>query len=495
MNAGRRMNAKCGAFFTREGTLVEKIFKLAQNGTSVRTEIIAGLTTFMTMAYIIALNPNLLTGWRAGGDELWNAVFLATCLASGIAMVCMAFLANKPFCLAPGMGLNSFLAVVVTQIATITGATYVASFQAALLIVLAEGVVFLILTIFNVREKIIDAIPYGVRMGIAPAIGLMLLNIGLGSNASVFDIEGNPFYVMRDFFGSLTASSAASTMSDAYPNMVLTVVTMFVGLFVIVFLAQRAVKGSVIIGMLVASVIYWAGEAIFLGINPFESLATASWVPAFSDMVNLTLFKFNVEGFLELGWFTAITLIVTFCMIDMFDTIGTLVGTAARADMLDEEGRMPQMKEALLSDSIGTLVGACTGTSTVTTFVESASGVEAGGRTGLTALTCGIMFLLCMFIGPIAAIIPSAATSSALIYVGVVMLAGLKNIDLNAYDQIVPVALMLIAMPISGSIGHAIGIGLIAFSVIDITSGKVSKKYLLTYILALIFVVKFFLVA
>ena len=156
---------------------------------------------------------------------------------------------------------------------------------------------------------------------------------------------------------------------------------------------------------------------------------------------------------------------------------------------------MPQMKEALLSDSIGTLVGACTGTSTVTTFVESASGVEAGGRTGLTALTCGIMFLLCMFIGPIAAIIPSAATSSALIYVGVVMLAGLKNIDLNAYDQIVPVALMLIAMPISGSIGHAIGIGLIAFSVIDITSGKVSKKYLLTYILALIFVVKFFLVA
>ena len=474
---------------------MEKIFKLTENGTSARTEIIAGLTTFMTMAYIIALNPNLLTGWRAGGDDLWNAVFLATCLASGIAMICMAFLANKPFCLAPGMGLNSFLAVVVVQITTITGATYVASFQAALVIVLAEGLVFVILTVCNIREKIVDAIPYGVRMGIAPAIGLMLLNIGVGSNAGVYDSTGNPFYVMRDFFGSLSASSAATTMTDAYPGMVLTVATMFVGLFVIIWLAHRGVKGSVIIGMLVASVIYWAGEAIFLGIDPFATLTSASWIPAFGDMVNLTLFKFNFAGFLELGWFTAITLIITFCMIDMFDTIGTLVGTAARAGMLDEEGKMPQMKEALLSDSIGTVVGACTGTSTVTTFVESASGVEAGGRTGLTALTCGIVFLLCMFIAPIAAMIPAAATSSALIYVGVVMLQGLKNINMDRFDQIVPVALMLIAMPISGSIGHAIGIGLIAFSVINLSTGEGDKKYLLTYILALIFLIKFFLVA
>ena len=490
---GRAQSAR----FTKVGgePNVEKIFKLKENGTTVKTEIIAGLTTFMTMAYIIALNPNLLTGWRAGGDDLWNAVFLATCLASGIAMMCMAFIANKPFCLAPGMGLNSFLALVVTQIATLTGATYVASFQAALIIVLAEGVVFLILTLCNIREMIVGAIPYGVRMGISPAIGLMLLNIGVGSNAGVFDAEGNTFYAMRDFFGSLTASSASNAMGAAYPQMVLSVVTMFLGLFVIVLLAHRGVKASVIIGMLFASAIYWAGSAIFLGANPFASLATASWVPAFSDMVNLTLFKFNFQGFLELGWFTVITLIVTFCMIDMFDTIGTLVGTAARAGMLDEHGRMPKMKEALLSDSIGTVVGACTGTSTVTTFVESASGVEAGGRTGLTALTCGVMFLLCMFIGPIAAIIPSAATSSALIYVGVLMLSGLKHIDFEDFEQIVPVALMLIAMPISGSIGHAIGIGLIAFSVINIFTGKASRHYILTYVLAVIFLVKFFLVA
>ncbi len=474
---------------------MDKIFKLKENGTSVRTEIIAGLTTFMTMAYIIALNPNLLTGWRAGGDDLWNAVFLATCLASGIAMICMAFLANKPFCLAPGMGLNSFFAVVVVQIATITGATYVASFQAALIIVLAEGIVFVILTLCNIREAIVDAIPYGVRMGIAPAIGLMLLNIGVGSNAGVFDAEGNPFYVMRDFFGSLTASSAAETMNTAYPTMVLTVVTMFVGLFVIIYLVHRGFKGAVIVGMLIASIVYWAGEAIFLGVDPFATLTTASWLPAFGDMVNLTLFKFNFAGFLEMGWFTVITLIITFCMIDMFDTIGTLVGTAARAGMLDENGKMPKMKQALLSDSIGTVVGACTGTSTVTTFVESASGVEAGGRTGLTALTCGVMFLLCIFIAPIAAIIPAAATSSALIYVGVVMLSGLKNINLDDMEQAVPVALMLIAMPISGSIGHAIGIGLIAFTVINLTTGKGTKHYILTYVLALIFLVKFFLVA
>ena len=350
-------------------------------------------------------------------------------------------------------------------------------------------------TILNIREKIVEAIPYGVRMGIAPAIGIMLLNIGLGSNAGIFSETGGPFYVMRDFFGSLTATSASTAMGSGYAPMVLTVVTMFVGLFVIIFLAQKGVRGAVIIGMLVASVVYWAGQFFFLDTDPFAALATASWLPPFSDMVNLTFFKFNLAGFLELGWFTVITLIITFCMIDMFDTIGTLVGTAARAGMLDEEGKMPQMKQAMLSDSIGTVVGACTGTSTVTTFVESASGVEAGGRTGLTALTCGIVFLLCMFIAPIAAVIPAAATSSALIYVGVIMLAGLKNVDLSNLEQVVPVALMLIAMPISGSIGHAIGIGLISFSVINIFTGQASKKYILTYILAIIFLVKFFLVA
>lgn len=480
----------------RREKMLEKIFKLKENNTTARTEIIAGLTTFMTMAYIIALNPNLLTGF--GKDtmpELWNGVFLATCIASAIGTIVMAFLANKPFAMAPGMGLNSFFAVVVTNIVALTGMTYVASFQAALCIVLVEGIVFLILSVLNIREKIVDAIPLGVRLGIAPAIGLMLLNIGVGSNAGIYSENGGPFYAMRDFFGALTPSLAKTNMGSGYSAMVLSVVTMFVGLFAIVVLAQRGVKGAVLLGMLISSIIYWAGEAIFLGTNPFASLATASFVPAFGDMASTTLFKFNFQGFAQIGWFTAITLIVTFCIIDMFDTIGTLVGTASRAGMLDKDGKMPNMKQALLSDAVGTLAGSVTGTSTVTTFVESASGVEAGGRTGLTALTTGIMFLACIFIAPIAGIIPAAAASSALIYVGVLMVAGLKNVDFDDICQALPVALMMIAMPISGSIGHAIGIGLITYTVIKVFTGKAKDVSVLTYVLSLIFLLKFFIVA
>ena len=479
----------------RREKMLEKIFKLKENNTTAKTEIIAGLTTFMTMAYIIALNPNLLTGF--GKDtmpELWNGVFLATCIASAIGTIVMAFLANKPFAMAPGMGLNSFFAVVVTNIVALTGMTYVASFQSALCIVLIEGIVFLVLSVLNIREKIVDAIPLGVRLGIAPAIGLMLLNIGVGSNAGVYSENGGPFYAMRDFFGALTPSLAKTNMGSGYSAMVLSVVTMFVGLFAIVVLTQRGVKGAVLLGMLISSIIYWAGEAIFLGTNPFASLATASFVPAFGDMASTTLFKFDFRGFAEIGWFTAITLIITFCIIDMFDTIGTLVGTASRAGMLDKNGKMPNMKQALLSDAVGTVAGSLTGTSTVTTFVESASGVEAGGRTGLTALTTGIMFLACIFIAPIAGIIPAAATSSALIYVGVLMVAGLKNVDFDDICQSLPVALMMIAMPISGSIGHAIGLGLITYTVIKVFTGKAKDVSVLTYVLSLIFLLKFFIV-
>ena len=476
--------------------MLEKIFKLKENNTTVKTEIIAGLTTFMTMAYIIALNPNLLTGFGADGTPaLWNGVFMATCIASAIGMFAMAFTANKPFAMAPGMGLNSFFAVVVSNIVSITGLSYVESFQAALCIIFIEGIVFVILSLLNIREKIVDAIPLGIRLGIAPAIGMMLLNIGLGSNAGVYSENGGPFYVMSDFFGALTPGLAKSKLGSGYGTMVLTVITMFVGLFVIVILAQKGVKAAVILGMLVASVIYWAGEALFLGVNPFASLATASFVPPIQDMLDTTFFKLNFNAFIEIGWFTAITLVVTFCIIDMFDTIGTLVGTASRAGMLDKNGNMPNMREALLADAIGTVSGSLTGTSTVTTFVESASGVEAGGRTGLTALTTGIVFLACIFIAPIASIIPAAATSSALIYVGVLMIGGLKNINFNDIDQTLPVALMLIAMPISGSIGHAIGIGLIGYAVVKLFTGKGKEVSAITYILSLLFLIKFFLAA
>ena len=475
---------------------MEKLFRLKENGSSVKTEIIAGLTTFMTMAYIIALNPNLLTNFDTG-SALWNAVFVATCLASAIGTACMAFLANKPFVMAPGMGLNSFFAVICGNMAAMLKTDYTSAFQATMCIILVEGIVFLLLSVFNIRDKIVTAIPLGVRLGIGPAIGLMLMNIGFGSNAGVY-AEGNgytsPFYVMRDFFGAMTPSTIRDQMGQEYSQMVLSVITMFVGLFVIVLLAKKGKKSAVLVGMLSGSIIYWAGEAIFLHINPFASLKGASFLPHFKDMAEVTLFKFDFHDFFQIGWFTAVTLIITFCMIDMFDTMGTLVGTASRAGMTDKDGNMPKMKEALTADAVGTIAGACCGTSTVTTFVESASGVEAGGRTGLTSLTAAFMFLACLFVSPVVAIIPAAATSSALIYVGVLMLQGLKNINFDDIDQIVPVFIMLLAIPISGSIGHGIGLAMISHMVIKVFSGHAKEVSVLTYVISALFLVKFFAV-
>lgn len=477
--------------------MLEKLFKLKENNTTVKTELIAGLTTFMTMAYIIALNPNILTYYgQQGGQALWNGVFLATCIASFVAMVTMAFLANKPFCLGPGMGVNSFFSVVALNIVGVAGLDYIGAFQTVMCIVFIEGIVFAILSVVNIRQKIVEAIPLGVRLGITPAIGLMLMNIGFGSNIYIPDPE-NPagqFYVMKDFFGALTASDAKAKMGTSYPVMILSVVTLFVGLFAIVILAKKGIKASVILGMLLASIVYWVGSFVFLNQNPFSALETASFVPAFKDMADTTLFKLNFSGLTSMGWFTIVTLIVTFCIIDMFDTIGTFVGTASRAGMLDDKGNMPKMKEALLSDAIGTVAGSVTGTSTITTFIESAAGIEAGGRTGLTALTTGVMFLACIFLAPIAAIIPAAATSSALVYVGVLMLSGLKNVDFSDITIGVPVALMVIGMPISSSIGHAIGLGIISYTVLKVFTGKAKDVSILTYVLSVIFLIKFFVV-
>ncbi|MCR4805534.1 MAG: NCS2 family permease, partial [Clostridia bacterium] len=329
-------------------------------------------------------------------------------------------------------------------------------------------------------------------MGIGPAIGLMLMNIGLGSNAGVYSETGGPFLAMHDFFGALTASSARDAMGSGFLPMCLTVATMLIGLFVIAALSNRNVKASVLLGILAASVLYWAGEALLLGVDPFGALRGASFVPPFSDMARMTLFKLDFKGFTQIGFFTIITIVVSFCVIDMFDTIGTLVGTASRAGMLNEDGTMPQMKEAMLSDALGTLAGSLTGTSTVTTFVESASGVAAGGRTGLTAVTAGILFLASTFLAPVAAVIPAPATSAALIYVGILMLGGLKNIDFDDMTQILPVALMLLAMPVSGSIGHGIGLALISYTALMLSTGRAKEVSALTYVLSAIFLVKFF---
>jgi AGZA family xanthine/uracil permease-like MFS transporter len=475
--------------------IVDKVFKLNDNQTSARTEIVAGLTSFMAMSYIVALNPNIITTYKLGGPQLWNGVFLATCISATIASFVMGLLANKLFCLAPGMGLNSFMATVILSLINMTTMNYVQCFQSMLCIILFEGIIFLILSILNIREKIVDAIPIGIRLGISPGIGLMLLNIGFGSNVYIADNNNTQFFVMRDFFGSLTAKHARDTMTSAYPTMVLSVLTMFLGLFVIVVLAQKNIKASVIIGMIVASLFNWAYNYIFLGNNPFAALSDPNvrFLPAFGDMWDTTLFKFNFKGLAEIGWFTTITLILTYCIIDMFDTIGTLVGTANRAGMVDEEGKMPNMKEAFIADSVGTIVGSCTGTSTVTTFIESASGVEAGGRTGLTAVTCGFCFLVCIFLAPIVSVIPAAATSSALIYVGILMMSGLTKVNFDDISVSVPVTIMLIAMPVSGSIGHGIGLAMISCTVIKLFTGRYKEISILTYVISIIFIIKFFL--
>ena len=473
--------------------MLEKIFKLKANNTTVRTEITAGLTTFMTMAYIIALNPNMMTGFDTG-SALWNGVFMSTCIASAIGMFFMAFYANKPFALGPGMGLNAFFSAVVTNVVALTGMTYLQGFQATMCIILIEGIIFLLLSVFNVRDKIIGAIPLGIRLGISPGVGLMLMNIGLGSNAGVYSETGGPFYVLKDFFGSLTPGFAQTTMGSGYGPMVLNVVTMFIGLFLIVILAQKKVKGAMLIGMLVSTIFYWICDFIFMGNNPFASLATASFVPPVADWAETTLFKFNFSNLMELGWLTVVTLVLTFCIIDMFDTIGTVIGAASLGGMLDKEGNMPGMKETLTSDAVATIAGGLTGNCTITTFVESASGVEAGGRTGLTALVCGVLFLVCIFIAPIAALIPAAVTSSALIYVGILMVSGLKNLDFNDPCQLIPAALMLITIPISSSIGNAIGIGMIAYTVIKMFTGKAKEVHWLTYAISVVFLLKFFLV-
>jgi len=475
-------------------SIFEKVFKITDNDTTVRTEVLSGLTTFMAMAYIVVVNPNVLTGYGLGSPELKNGIFLATCISSAIASLIMGFLANKPYCLAPGMGLNTFTATTVISIMTVSGMGYDETFRAMLCVILIEGIIFLLLSIFNVREKIVEAIPYSIRHGISPSIGLMLINIGFGSNVSIVNSEGRQFYVLRDFFGSLSAGYAKDMMKDAYGEMVLSVLTMFVGIFFTIILVYKGIRGSVIISMMVSSIFYWVFDFIVLERNPFLAFKS-DFLPKFGDMFETTFFRFNFSGLFNFGWLAVITFIITFVMIDMFDTIGTTVGTAHRHEnMIDKAGRIIRVKEVFISDSIGTIVGSCLGTSTVTTYIESASGIEAGGRTGLTSVVCALCFLFTIFLSPVTSIIPAPATSSALIYVGILMGSSLKDVDFTDLATCVPVIIMLITMPISGSIGHGIGLALISHTIIKVCIGEASDVPIVTYIISVIFTIKFFLV-
>lgn len=468
--------------------MLENVFKLKENKTDVKTEIIGGLATFMTMAYIIQLNPNLLTNF-AVGTPLWNAVFLATVLSAFVGTLLMSLLANKPFALAPGMGLNSYFAVVVASIASVTGLAYEDAFHGGLAIIAVSGILFTVLTLLKVREKIVDAIPKSVRLGISAGIGFMLVHIGLTTNASVFYEGGSQ--TMIGFFAD-GASATKAAMGDAYSTMLLYLLTFFVGLFAIVVLNHKRIKGSILYGMVIAAVVYWIGSFL-LGSNPFVSLEGASFVPPFVDMFQMTFLKFSFGTLFQMGWLTALLTIITFCMVDMFDTIGTLLGTAKKANMLDASGKMPEMNKAMLADSLATCVGACTGTSTVTTFIESAAGVEEGARTGLASLVTSLCFLACMFLAPIAALIPAPATSAALVFVGVLMVSSLKEVDYSDLSASVPLVLMLLFMMVTGGIGNGIGIGLISYSVIKLLSGRAKEVSVLTIILSVLFLGKFFI--
>ncbi len=466
---------------------MEKRFHLKEHGTTVRTEIMAGITTFMAMAYILMVNAGMFANL---GTVSYGAVYIATAISAVIGTVLIGLLSNLPLAQASGMGLNAFFVYTVCK-------GFGLSYANALVLVLVDGIIFVLLTVTGLRKMIFDAIPAAVKTAISAGIGLFIAFIGL-QNAGIVVDNGETLVNLASF----NVFTGNATWETIFP-MLITIIAVFV----IGALSKKKVKGAVLWGMLGGAVLYYViGFITVPGFyaNYVAQNLTSDFFGAFKDFGAQAFGKVFTEGFnfspyiAEHGTGNFVIMFLTtmlaFCMVDMFDTLGTLYGACSAGNMLTPEGDVPNMDKAMLADAIGTVAGAMTGTSTITTFVESASGVEAGGRSGLTALTAAVMFLACIFIAPIAAIIPAAATSSALIYVGILMLQGLKNVDFGDLDQIVPVFLMLLAMPISGSIGHGIGIAMISYTVIKVFSGKAKDVSVLTYVISLLFIVKFFAV-
>lgn len=426
---------------------MDKFFKLSENGTNFKTEIIAGVTTFLTMAYILAVNPDTLgvTGMDPG------AIFTATALSALIATLVMALVANLPFALAPGMGLNAFFAYTV-----VLGMGK--SWQFALTAVFLEGIIFILLTAFNVREAIINSIPLNIKKAISVGIGLFIAFIGLQNAKIIVDLPD----VLVDL-GSLSSGH------------VLVCVT---GLAIIATLHYFKIKGSLLIGIIAATIV-----GIPLGVTNLEGFKLVSSPASLSPI----LLKFEWSSIFTFEMFVVL---FTFLIVDMFDTVGTLVGVSTKAGLLTKEGKVPRAKQALFADAVGTTVGACLGTSTVTTYVESASGVEEGGKTGLTSLTTALLFLLAIFFSPLFLVIPSAATAPALIMVGVFMMSPIKDIELNDITEALPAFLTMIMMPLTYSISDGIEFGILSYVLLKITTGKAKKVSLLTYVIAVIFLVK-----
>ncbi|MCC8162343.1 MAG: NCS2 family permease [Lachnospiraceae bacterium] len=443
--------------------MLENLFKLKENGTNVRTEVIAGVTTFMTMAYILALNPSILSA--SGMDA--NAVLMATAIASFIGTMAMALLANYPFALAPGLGLNAYFAY------TVCGSMGY-SWQFALLAVFVEGLIFILLSLTNVREAIFNAIPAQLKKGVSVGIGLFVAFIGLQNGGLVVN-DDSTLVAITSFVSDFNTTGISALLC-------------IIGVFIIAVLSVKKVKGSILIGIIATWVIGMICQA--LGIYQGSSLYPV-WSNFNPGAIGQTFGQcFNVD-FSSVRILDFVVIIFAFLFVDVFDTLGTLIGVANKADMLDEEGKLPRIKPALLADAIGTTAGAICGTSTVTTFVESSSGVSEGGRTGLTAAVTGLLFLLAIFLSPIFIAIPSFATGSALIYVGFLMITAVIDIDFNDITEALPAYLCLIAMPLMYSISEGIAVGVISYVVINLCSGKAKKITPLMYVLAVLFILKY----
>lgn len=429
--------------------MLDKYFKITEQKSTLRTEIIAGITTFMTMVYILAVNPSILSA--AGMDK--DAVFTATALSAVIATLVMALVAKLPFALAPGMGLNAFFAFTV-----VLGMGY--SWEFALTAVFLEGIVFLLLTAFNIRELIVNSIPLNLKHAVSVGIGLFIAFIGLKGTGLIVD---NPATLV----GLGDMKNPAVWVGLA-------------GVIIIGVLLVKKVKGAILIGILSSTLL---GVIVGVTVIP-EGFTFVSLPPSIEPI----FFKFD---FSQVFTIDMLIVLFTFLFVDMFDTVGTLVGVSSKSGMLDKDGRVPRVKQALFADSIGTFIGAILGTSTVTTYVESAAGVAEGGKTGMTALTVAIMFALSLFFAPLFMIIPAAATAPALIIVGLMMITPITKVDLNDFTESIPAFFTIIMMPLTYSIAEGIVFGMLSYVILKLLTGKFKEIKPIMYVIAVLFIIKF----
>ncbi len=449
--------------------MLEKFFKLKENNTTVKVEVVAGITTFMTMAYILAVNPTMLGD--AGMDR--TAVLIATCLASFIGTLAMALLANYPFALAPGMGLNAYFAYTVCGVMGY-------SWQVALMAVFIEGLIFIALSLTNVREAIFNAIPSTLKKGVGAGIGLFIAFIGL-QGAKLVVANSSTLVTYVDFTGEWHTKGICAVLA-------------LIGLMITAILYAKGIKASILIGIIATWVLGMIAQACGIYVVDIEG-GFYSLYPTFAltDFTALgkTFGQCFTADFSGVGVFNFIVILLSFLFVDIFDTLGTLIGVSTKANMLDKDEKLPRIKQALLADAIATSAGAVLGTSTTTTFVESSAGVGAGARTGLASVVTGFLFLVAIFFAPIFTAIPGFATAPALIFVGFLMVSAILKVDFEDVTEAVPAYLCFLAMPLMYSISEGIAIGVISYVIINLACGKAKKITPLMYVLAVLFVCKY----